>query len=81
MKTTTLDKQWRHLMALCESESKFRAEGGHPRLLKLLKSDIDQLAAEMGFSARQIATREFRAARDGGHIVTIIPDTSAGRSG
>ena len=73
-KITSLDKQWQHLMSMCESESKFRAEGSHPRLLKLLKSEIDQLATQMGFSARRIATREFRAARDGDHIIAIITE-------
>lgn len=71
---TTLDKQWQQLMALCASEAKFRSEGGHPRLLKLMASDIGQLANEMGFSARRIATRDFRAQREGDHIVGIIVD-------
>jgi hypothetical protein len=71
---TSLDKQWHQLMALCESESKFRSEGGHARLLKLLASDIERLAAEMGFSAHRITTRDFRAERDGHHIVGIIAD-------
>jgi hypothetical protein len=73
-KITSLDKRWEQLMSLCESESKFRKEGGHPRLLKLLASEIDELATHMGFSAGRIATREFRAERDGDHIVGIIPE-------
>ena len=73
-KLTLLDKQWQRLMALCESEAKFRREGGHPRLLKLLASDITHLATEMGFGARRIASRDFRAERRGDHIVGIIPD-------
>lgn len=73
-KPTHLDKHWRQLMTLCESDAKFRQEGGHPRLLKLLASDIAELAAEMGFSARRITTRDFRAQRDGDHIVGIVPD-------
>ena len=44
-KITTLDKQWQQLMSLCESESRFRAQGSHPRLLNLVASEIDQLAA------------------------------------
>jgi hypothetical protein len=71
---TRLDKQWQQLMALCESESKFRSEGVHSRLLKLVASDIEALAAEMGFSPHRIATRDFRAQRDGHHIVGIIAD-------
>jgi hypothetical protein len=73
-KITDLDKQWRHLMTLCESESKMRKEGMHPRLLKLIAFDIDQLGAQMGFDARRIARREFRAQRDGDHIVALITD-------
>jgi hypothetical protein len=75
MKVTALDKKWQHLMSLCESEAKFRAEPGrHARMLKLLATDIDQLAAEMGFGPRQIATRDFRAERDGDHIIRIIAE-------
>ena len=32
------DTQWQRLMSLCASESKFKSEGNHPRLLKLLQS-------------------------------------------
>jgi len=71
-KITGLDKQWQQLMTLCENESKMQEEGNHPRLLKLIASDIDALGAELGFDARRIASREFRAQRDGGHIVGII---------
>ena len=73
-KITSLDKQWRQLMALCASEAKVRSEGDHPRLLKLLAAEIDELATHMGFSAGRIATREFRAEREGDHIVGIIPE-------
>ena len=71
-KPTALDKQWQELMTLCASEGRFKADGTHPKLLKLLKTQIDELAAQMGFSERLIATREFRAVRDGGHIARII---------
>jgi len=73
-KPTTLDTQWQRLMSLCASEAKFRAEGNHPRLLKLLKSDIDQLARDMGFSEQRIVTRDFRAERQGDHILRIVTD-------
>jgi hypothetical protein len=69
---STLDKQWQQLMSLCESEAKLRREGGHARLLKLLASDIEQLATAMGFRPHLIATRDFRAERDGDHIVGIV---------
>ncbi len=71
---TTLDKQWQQLMVLCENESKFRSEGVHPRLLKLIVSDIESLASDMGFSARRIASRDFRAQRECDRIVGIIED-------
>ena len=74
MKTTKLDLQWQQLMALCESERSLREKGHHARLLKHVASEIDLLAAGMGFSARLIATRDFRAERANGHIVRIVTD-------
>jgi AraC-like DNA-binding protein len=74
MKTTPLETRWQHLMSLCESERRFRADGTHPRLLKLLEAEIAELAAGMGFSDRSIATREFRAERENGRIVRILAD-------
>jgi hypothetical protein len=71
-KSTPLDRQWTHLMALCESESKFLADDQHPRLLRLVQAEIDELARAMGFSEQCIATRDFRAERDGSRIVRII---------
>ena len=71
-RVTSLDRQWQQLMALCESESKLRSEGNHPRLARHVASEIEQLAAEMGFDPRRIASREFRAEREGGHIVRIV---------
>lgn len=71
-RTTNLDQRWAQLIALCENESKFQSEGNHPRLLHLVKTQIDELAGEMGFSQRCILTRDFRAERDGDHIVRII---------
>jgi hypothetical protein len=73
-KVTLLDKQWQELMALCAEEAKYRADRNHPRLLRLITSRIDGLAAEMGFSERRIATRDFRAERDRDHITKIIAD-------
>ena len=74
LRPTTLDNQWRNLMELCENEARFRVKGGHPRLLSLLASDIERLAAEMGFSARRIESRDFRAKREGDHIVELATD-------
>ena len=71
---TVLDKQWRELMSLCASEEKFRAKGGHPKLSKLIGKQIDQLAREMGFRERTIVTRDFRAERDGDHILRIYAE-------
>jgi hypothetical protein len=73
-KTTALDKQWNELMFLCEKESSCRREGNHPKLLRLITSQIADLAEQMGFSSRQIQTREFRAERDGQHILRIATD-------
>jgi hypothetical protein len=71
-KVTPLDRQWAHLMSLCENESRFLAEDRHPRLLRLVQGEIEELARAMGFSEAAIATRDFRAERDGSRIVRII---------
>ncbi len=73
-RSTAVDVQWQRLMALCANESRFKAEGTHPKLLKLVAADIDRLAREIGFSERLIATRDFRAVRDGDHITQIITE-------
>jgi hypothetical protein len=73
-KLTPLDRQWQQLIALCETESKLLSEGDHPRLIRHIASEIEQLAVEMGFSPRRIASRDFRAERDGVHIVSIVAD-------
>jgi hypothetical protein len=73
-RTTQLDKQWSELMFLCEKESSCRQQGNHPKLVKLIASQIAQLAEQMGFSTRQIETREFRAERDGQHILRIATE-------
>jgi hypothetical protein len=71
-RVTTLDRQWQQLMALCERESKLRAEGTHPRLAKLIAADIERIGIEMGFSAERVASRDFRAEREAGHIVRLL---------
>jgi hypothetical protein len=73
-KVTLLDKQWQELMTLCAEEAKYRADADHPKLLKLIVSRLENLASEMGFSERRIATRDFRAERDRDHIARIIAD-------
>jgi hypothetical protein len=73
-RATTLDAQWQHLMLLLENERKFEAKGGHARLLKVIRSDIDHLADEMGYKPRRIASRDFRAERENGRIVRILND-------
>ena len=73
-KVTLLDKQWQELMTLCAEEAKYKADASHPKLLKLIASRIDGLAREMGFSARRVTTRDFRAERAAGHISRIIAD-------
>jgi hypothetical protein len=69
---TLLDRRWAQLMSLCQNEAQYRADDTHPKLLRLLKTQIDELAGEMGFSQRSIATRDFRAERDGDRITRII---------
>jgi hypothetical protein len=71
MKRKLLDEQWDHLMDLCQREKEL-AGGGHAKLLRLIGKEIDQLAAEMGFTPRQVADREFRAVRENGRIVRLI---------
>ena len=71
-KVKPIDKQWDELMFLCERETSYRQQGNHPRLLKLVTAQIDELAGQMGFGAQQIRSREFRAVRDGDHIIDII---------
>ena len=73
-KLTVLDKQWQELMTLCAEEAKYRADGDHPKLLRLIVSRIETLAGEMGFSEQRVATRDFRAERAAGHIARIIAD-------
>lgn len=70
-RVTPLDKQWEELMSLCRQEAQLQAED-HPKLLKFVSRQIDRLAREMGFKDRQIETREFRAERDGRHIVRVV---------
>jgi hypothetical protein len=73
-KRPSLDDQWQELMSLCESETRYTREGRHPRVLKIIVARIGELGAEMGFSPRRIATREFRAERDGERITRLITD-------
>ena len=69
-----LDKQWVELMNLCAKEKEFTTDNRHPKLLKFVTPQIEELARNMGFSDRQIQRREFRAERNGDHISRIIAD-------
>jgi hypothetical protein len=71
-RSSQLDKQWQELMLLCAKEKEFRTDHPHPKVLKLVSKQIDELAAAMGFSHSQIQTREFRAVRDGERIIRAI---------
>ena len=71
MKRKLLDEQWDHLMDLCRRERELDG-GNHARLLRLVSKEIDQLAAEMGFTPRQVVDRQFRAERENGRIVRLI---------
>lgn len=61
-------------MVLCRLEAQYQKDAAHPRLLKLLDRDISELARSLGFSERQMKSREFRAEKDGSHIVRLILD-------
>ena len=63
-------------MSLCGKEREYQASGRHPKLLRLVREQIDHLGGDMGFSERQIETREFRAEKSDGHIVRIIVDST-----
>jgi len=69
-----LDRRWQDLMSMCTREQEYKTEHCHPKLLRFITQQIDQLAAEMGFSEEQIKRREFRASRDGGHISKVFTD-------
>lgn len=71
MRPTPLDRQWEELMTLCRNEVALREDGTHPKLLKLVASQIDRAAASLGFSEEQIRQREFRADKENGHIVRV----------
>jgi hypothetical protein len=71
---TELDSDWNALMALCQKEIELRRETSHPKLARFVAAQIEKLAADMGFGPRQIARREFRAERQGRHIVRILTE-------
>jgi hypothetical protein len=60
-------------MSLCRQEAQLQ-EQNHPKLLKFVRNQIERLAREMGFSERHIQTRDFRAERDGRHIVRFATE-------
>ena len=71
---TELDRRWRDLMGLCTKERDYKAGNQHPRLLRHITQQIDELAAQLGFTERQIKSREFRAEKDGDRILRLIVD-------
>jgi hypothetical protein len=71
---TELDRRWRDLMGLCTKERDYRARSQHPKLLRYISQQIDELAAQMGFNGDQIKSREFRAEKDGEHILRVLVD-------
>ena len=73
-RATDLDRQWQELMSLCATEKELRTDRRHPKLLQFVTRQIDRLASEMGFSEHRIATRDFRAERDGAHITRVLTD-------
>ena len=69
-----LNNSWDALMALCAKEREYSSTKEHPKLLRFVSGQIDQLAAELGFPPHQIAKREFRAEKSGIRIVRIITE-------
>jgi hypothetical protein len=57
---------------LCGKEKEFLAAQSHPKLVRLVSKEIDRVASELGFSEAQIRNREFRAERDGDHIIRLL---------
>jgi hypothetical protein len=74
MRITPLTTKWDHLMMLCAREKEYLADARHPKVLKLVSKQIEEIAAEMGFSARQIERREFRAERENGRVKRILTE-------
>jgi len=73
---TELDRHWHSLMSLCTRERDYKVSNRHPKLLRLVTEQINDLAAQMGFSRRQISSREFRAEKDGDRISKLLVDKS-----
>jgi len=61
-------------MSLCAKEKEYQASGRHPKLLRYVTEQIEQLGKELGFSGSQIRTRDFRAEKSGNNIVRIITE-------
>ena len=57
---------------MCQREQEYMAEHRHPKLLRFITAQINQLAADMGFSEQQIKKREFRAAKEGEHVSRLF---------
>jgi hypothetical protein len=72
MRITELDRKWQELMSLCSKEKEYLAARSHPKLVRLVSKEIDRIASEMGFSEALIQKREFRAERDGEHIIRLL---------
>ncbi len=74
MRETALDRKWDELMSLCKKEAEFTRDNRHPKLVRFLADQIDKLAKELGFRDYQIQHREFRAEKDGDHIVRLLTE-------
>jgi hypothetical protein len=73
-RVSDLDRDWQELMFLCDKETELVRDGTHPKVLAFIRTQIESLASQMGFSAAQIQARQFRAERDGQHITRILPE-------
>jgi hypothetical protein len=75
VRRTELDRKWDDLMTLCAREAEFSRDPRHPKLMKLVAAEIETLARELGFPEAQIQRREFRAVKNGDHIVRLLRDS------
>ena len=69
-----LNNNWNSLMSLCAKEKEYEASDRHPKLLRYVREQIEQLGKELGFSRGQIRTRDFRAEKSGNNIIRVITD-------
>jgi hypothetical protein len=73
-RASDLDRHWQVLMFLCNKEAELARDATHPKLLAFIRTQIESLASQMGFTPEQIGARQFHAERDGRHITRILTE-------